>query len=179
MKKLELRQYRRLFFVAGNRQYYDAQLQEQAVKRHFADSSLSELEIMDGDYSRRSGHAAAEAIFPRVREGDCVFLANDRMATGFYRYCYENTISIPDQIGVVGSDDDEAARALYPDLTTIHQLAHNDTGLDGLTYADIVGNQQAHGGQTQCHQQRHQLVGAWLHGNVAERSERSSTRTQF
>lgn len=121
IKTLESRGYKRLHFVTGNKEYYDAQVQLTAIQSAVAAGSLAELHIIEGDYSRRSGYAAAETVTPDVEPGDCVFLANDRMAMGFYRYCYENHISIPDTISVVGSDDDEAATTLFPDLTTIRQ----------------------------------------------------------
>jgi DNA-binding LacI/PurR family transcriptional regulator len=46
------------------------------------------------------------------------------MASGFYRHCYEHGIRIPDQIGVMGCDDEDSSGCLYPDLTTIRQPRH-------------------------------------------------------
>ena len=43
------------------------------------------------------------------------------MASGFYMYCYEHKVIIPDDIGVVGSDNDDSASALYPGLSTVEQ----------------------------------------------------------
>ena len=40
---------------------------------------------------------------------------------GFYRFCYENGVKIPNDIGVIGCDDDDSSGALFPDLTTIRQ----------------------------------------------------------
>ena len=53
------------------------------------------------------GFAAGAAI---MRSGaDAVFFDTDRMAAGFYRYAWENHIRIPDDISVVGFDDDAAS----------------------------------------------------------------------
>ena len=57
------------------------------------------------------------------------------------------------------------------DLAAVHQFAHDETGFDGLAYTHVVCDQQAHRAQPQRHQQRHQLVGARFHGNVAERTK--------
>jgi LacI family transcriptional regulator len=121
MVKLTDRGYSRIFFVSGDMEYHDAVVQKEALSDAVAKSAIGEVITLEGNYSRRSGYAAAKTIIPEAKDGDCVFLANDRMAMGFYRYCYENGVSIPERIGVIGSDDDEAATALYPDLTTIHQ----------------------------------------------------------
>ncbi len=126
LRALEQRDYRRLVYVSGNLDYFDAGIQRRALLKEMESSNIELLKIIDGDYSRRSGYAAAETVMQldsMSEDNDkcCVFLANDRMATGFYRYCNEHGVRIPQQLGVVGSDDDDAARALYPDLTTIRQ----------------------------------------------------------
>ncbi len=116
--------YRRLYFVHGNLQYYDAVAQRRALEDELGERPFESVEILEGDYSRSSGYKAAERILSSSRRDgfkECVFLANDRMATGFYRYCHERGIRIPDRIGVVGSDGDEAATALHPDLCTMLQ----------------------------------------------------------
>lgn len=64
------------------------------------------------------------------------------------------------------------------DFAAIHQFAGDQTGLDGLADTHVVGNQQAHGGQAQRHQQRHGLVAARLHGNIAEGAERAGSGAQ-
>ena len=65
------------------------------------------------------------------------------------------------------------------DFAAVHQFAHDERGFDGLADADVVANQQAHGGQAQRHQQRHQLVGPRLHGDVAEAAEGAGAGAQL
>ena len=50
---------------------------------------------------------------------DAVFFDTDRMATGFYRYAGEHEIRIPEDIRVVGFDDDPVSRLLPPPLSSI------------------------------------------------------------
>ena len=56
-----------------------------------------------------------------------------------------------------------------------HVLPNYETGLNGLANANVIGNQQANRGESQCHQQRHELIRARLHGDVAEAAERPAT----
>jgi LacI family transcriptional regulator len=120
-RSLEKRNYRRIFFVEGDPEYYHAVSLKSAFMEALGKSGLSIAGIVDGDYSRRSGYDAAEKILSMKKQGDCVFFSNDRMASGFYRYCYEHKIIIPDDIGVIGSDNDDSASALYPGLSTVEQ----------------------------------------------------------
>ena len=50
---------------------------------------------------------------------DAVFFDTDRMAAGFYRYAWENQVRIPEDISVVGFDDDSASLILTPPLSTV------------------------------------------------------------
>ena len=50
---------------------------------------------------------------------DAVFFDTDRMAAGFYRYAWENRVRIPEDISVVGFDDDSASLMLTPPLSTV------------------------------------------------------------
>jgi DNA-binding LacI/PurR family transcriptional regulator len=115
--------YRRLYFVTGDMGYHHAIAQRRSLLDVLARTKTRIVlaDELKGNYTRRSGYLAAERICEKSKPGDCVFLSNDRMAMGFYRYCYEKGVRIPTDIGVIGSDNDEAATALYPDLTTIYQ----------------------------------------------------------
>ncbi len=50
---------------------------------------------------------------------DAVFFDTDRMAAGFYRYAWENRLRIPEDISVVGFDDDPVSVMLSPPLSTV------------------------------------------------------------
>jgi LacI family transcriptional regulator len=118
---LRERDCRRLFFVHGDLAFHDARRQVTAVAAETASAGLPLVRTFPGNYSFRSGYGVAAEVLAASRQGDAVFLANDRMAAGFYRWCHERDIAIPGRIRVVGSDDDYAASLLYPPLSTIHQ----------------------------------------------------------
>ncbi len=50
---------------------------------------------------------------------DAVFTDTDRTALGFYRYCYEHGVRIPDDIAVIGFDNDEAGEYACPQLSSV------------------------------------------------------------
>jgi DNA-binding LacI/PurR family transcriptional regulator len=61
--------------------------------------------VVDGDFSYRSGWAAAEMLFSSGRSFDGVFCAADPIAMGFMDYVRQNTsYSIPRDFSVVGFD---------------------------------------------------------------------------
>ena len=50
---------------------------------------------------------------------DAVFFDTDKMALGFLNYAAEHGISIPEQLSVIGFDDDISGQFIYPSLSTV------------------------------------------------------------
>jgi LacI family transcriptional regulator len=61
------------------------------------------------------------------RPPTAIFCSNDRMAVGCYQALKERRLSIPDDISVIGYDDEEVARHLSPQLTSL-VLPHREMG---------------------------------------------------
>ena len=64
-------------------------------------------------------HGYASGAQVMASGADAVFFDTDRMAAGFYRYAWENRVRIPEDISVVGFDDDSASLMLTPPLSTV------------------------------------------------------------
>ena len=88
-----------------------------AMAAHGLDQSLVEF----GDFAPQSGTAAMRRLLERGVPIDALFAANDQMAAGAYSAILEAGLSIPDDIAVVGFDDDSYAKTTAPPLTTVHQ----------------------------------------------------------
>lgn len=77
------------------------------------------IEIVSTDWA---ANAAADSLVPVLRgakERIGIFAVNDAMATGAYAAAARVGLSIPDDVGVVGFDDDPTSRYLTPPLTTV------------------------------------------------------------
>jgi DNA-binding LacI/PurR family transcriptional regulator len=81
-------------------------------------------EILRGDWTPSSGHAAGRRLAARMRAGEdvtAVFLANDQMALGLLAALHEEGFESPEDISVVGFDDLPEAPYFLPPLTTVRQ----------------------------------------------------------
>ncbi|OUE19130.1 HTH-type transcriptional repressor CytR [Clavibacter michiganensis] len=74
-----------------------------------------------GDFSPASGADAMRALLARGEPIDGVFAASDRMAAGVYTALRERGLRVPEDVGVVGFDDDYLAESAVPPLTTVRQ----------------------------------------------------------
>lgn len=68
-----------------------------------------------------AGYEGAKDLLSKNKNLTAVFCANDTIAFGLMRYCNECNISIPDELSVIGFDDDRVASYIRPALTTFRQ----------------------------------------------------------
>lgn len=77
--------------------------------------------IIDGHFTSDGGRLAMEKILATKKSVSAIFFMNDEMAAGAIDLCFENGISIPDDISIFGCDDLDIAKFLHPKLTTLRQ----------------------------------------------------------
>jgi LacI family transcriptional regulator len=77
--------------------------------------------IAEGDFSYRSGIAAAESLLARPDRPTAIFASNDDMAAAAVAVAHRLGIAVPRDLTVCGFDDTEMARTIWPELTTVHQ----------------------------------------------------------
>lgn len=87
-----------------------------------------------GDGSPNAGYQATQRILTLPHQPTALFCGNDRTAMGAYDALREAGLTIPDDMAIVGFDNQEIiASALRPPLTSL-QLPHYDMGRWGVNY---------------------------------------------
>lgn len=89
-------------------------LQEQGLE---LDDALTAL----GDFSIESGERAGRSLLDRPDRPTAIFALNDRMAFGVMRTAREMSLSIPEDLSIIGFDDIPLATFAIPPLTTVRQ----------------------------------------------------------
>lgn len=75
--------------------------------------------VVLGDFTRQSGREAAKQLFRQ--KPTAIFASNDDMALGVIEAAQSQGIAIPDDLSLVGFDDNREARMAQPALTTVRQ----------------------------------------------------------
>ena len=75
--------------------------------------------VFEGNYSYESGYAAIDNLISK--KFTAVFAFNDLMAYGVYNSLEKYNLRIPDDISVVGYDDNFTSSIINPPLTTVYQ----------------------------------------------------------
>ena len=79
--------------------------------------------VVEGDLQQSSGVLAMEMLMARGRPFSAIFAANDQMAFGARLALYRRGIRVPQDISLVGFDDEASTAFMVPPLTTIRQPA--------------------------------------------------------
>jgi LacI family transcriptional regulator len=89
--------------------------------------------VLAGDGLISGGHDRARELLALPNPPTALFCGSDRMAIGAYEALKETGLSIPDDISVIGFDDDPVAGYLEPPLSTI-LVPHEDMGYRAVAH---------------------------------------------
>jgi LacI family transcriptional regulator len=109
--------------------------------------------VVEGNWLPSAGYEATRALMSLSNPPTAIFCANDRMAVGCYEALKELGLHIPDDVSVIGYDDDEVARHLSPQLTTL-VLPHRSMGRwaveKALSFPDAAPRDKYHVVKFEC-----------------------------
>jgi len=77
--------------------------------------------IENGNFSEEGGYEAIQRLFARGLDFTAVYAANDEMALGVYKACKEQGVRIPEDLAVVGVDNNRIGSYIAPSLSTVDQ----------------------------------------------------------
>jgi DNA-binding LacI/PurR family transcriptional regulator len=106
--------------LAGPHRWYAARDRLAGWRAALAERGLNEPPIVEGDWSAASGYAAGRKL-AADSSVTAVFAAGDDMAIGLIRALSEAGRRVPEDVSVVGFDDNPVFAYVTPPLTTARQ----------------------------------------------------------
>ncbi len=80
----------------------------------------ADVQMIESDFSPEGGYESARQLLASKKRFTGLFCANDTMAIGALSCLRQAGISVPEDISVVGYDDDYSAAFSAPGLTSVH-----------------------------------------------------------
>ena len=121
---------RRIAHIAGPAGNLDAEARMAGYMEAMAAAGLPTT-VVDGAFTKSSGHDAGATLAMMEALPDAVFAANDNMAVGAMLALQEAGFRVPENVALVGFDDIPLASLVRPGLTTLKiQIA--ETGRNAL-----------------------------------------------
>lgn len=111
--------------LTGIRRHQDATRRYKGYCQALSDANL-ELNpdlVIEGNFSGQSGVMGVESLLMRGHSFTAMFTANDEMAYGARLALYRKGIRVPEDISIIGFDDQPNSAFLTPPLTTVRQPA--------------------------------------------------------
>lgn len=118
---------RKLGFIQGNPGNPESREREQVFRATLSALGVpvDERLIVPGTFMESSGATAIRILFEQrgvdALELDGIVAANDQMAAGAARELRARGLRVPEDVALVGFDDDDHARSCSPPLTTVAQ----------------------------------------------------------
>ncbi|WML57832.1 LacI family DNA-binding transcriptional regulator [Neobacillus sp. PS2-9] len=117
--------YKKIAIITGPMQYSTGRDRYIGYKRALEDYAISyhdEL-VLEGDFTIESGYELTKEIIESKMKIDAIFISNNSMSLGSYKYIKEQGLKIPQDIALYGFDDPEWADVVDPPLSGITQPA--------------------------------------------------------
>jgi DNA-binding LacI/PurR family transcriptional regulator len=111
----------RIAFISGPPNLKSAEARRRAFQRSMQEIGLTvdESLITDGNHTIESGVVACAQLLALSNRPTAIMCSNDMTALGVMRKAYEEGITIPQDLSVIGFDDIHLAQFVLPALTTV------------------------------------------------------------
>ncbi|MDE2455079.1 MAG: LacI family DNA-binding transcriptional regulator [Burkholderiales bacterium] len=120
------RGHRRIALLEGPARAPDNRQRLEGFREELARHGLAPALVFEGDFSRERGWQVAQELMQRIdrdrppaQRCSAVFCANDRMAMGLTSRLWLGGWRVPEDLSVIGYDDDDFAPFTTPPLSTV------------------------------------------------------------
>jgi LacI family transcriptional regulator len=115
--------HRRIAHISGPVNYPDAVDRKQGFFQALEEAGIEPIPelIFEGTFRRQSGVIAVDMLLSNGISFSAIFAANDQMAFGTRLALHRRGIRVPEDLSLVGFDDEPAAAFMIPPLTTVRQ----------------------------------------------------------
>lgn len=127
--------HRRIAYINGSSTMLASSQRLRGYQRALVDHGLplDQTLVADGEWSLSTAQKLTADLLKRPQRPTAIFCASDRMAIGTYEALIGAGLKIPDDMSVVGFDNDPVAQHLSPSLTTIY-VPHEEMGRNAVAY---------------------------------------------
>lgn len=134
--------YKRIAFMGGFPVSHMVMLRQEGYQRALQEHGLpfDEDLICHSKYTVEAGYDAMDKLFQLPNPPDAVYCHCDDSALGAYKCAVDHNLSVPQDFGVVGFDNDEIAGLPQVELTTVDQLRYQIGKLAAQMIVNMVEN---------------------------------------
>lgn len=135
--------HREIAHITGIMTQPDAIHRQRGYLQALTDAGIDSSEelIYEGSFDSPSGVLAIESLLMRGRSFTAIFAANDATAYGARLGLYRRGIRVPEDVSIVGFDDQMESAFMTPPLTTVKQPAFEMGVIAGQAIVKLLNGQ--------------------------------------
>jgi LacI family purine nucleotide synthesis repressor len=135
--------HKKIAVIEGREGFKSSVERKEGYLQAMMESGLSIIDdyIVSGDYDLESGYSGMNRLLHLVEVPTAVFCFNDTMAIGAIKAVYEQGLSVPDDISVIGFDDSIFSPYITPSLTTVKRSIEKMSMEGAKHLIDYIENQ--------------------------------------
>jgi len=118
--------HRRIAHIAGSKQAASSARRIAGFRDALNAANITDLDgmLQQGDFSMDSGYSVMERLLQLDNPPTAIFAGNDEMAFGAIAAARKHGLSVPEDLSVIGFDDQKTAAFYNPPLTTVNIPRH-------------------------------------------------------
>ncbi len=133
---------RHIGHISGPLSWLEARERKQGwkdtLRRHGL--KLHDASCLEGDWTGESGIELFPRLLQRYPDLDGLFVSNDEMAMGVIRYANANGVRIPEDVAIVGFDNQKESAFLTPSISTVTHPLREMGELAANTMISMIEN---------------------------------------
>ena len=140
-KYLQNKKIKKVTMLSAGKKSINSLDREKIFKKLSKQYKFKITKIVEGNFSKTSGYIKADEFLLDERP-EVIFCANDRMAFGVITRLKEQKINIPDEIKIIGFDNQDLSTLIQPKLTTIENPFFDIGKQAGINLIKIISNKK-------------------------------------
>lgn len=113
--------HRDIAHIAGPNMYLSSRERKEGFQKALAEVHLKPHDIIHGDFKMTSGYQIVSQWIREKHLPTAIFAADDFIALGAMNALVNHGLKVPDDVSIIGYDDQQFASQYVPQLTTVKQ----------------------------------------------------------
>lgn len=136
--------HRQIAHITGIKNHQDSVRRMKGYRRALTEAGvdIDEELIYEGQFDGNSGVMAIQNLLDKSKSFSAIFASNDMMAFGARLALHRRGIRVPDDISIIGFDDQAEAAFVTPPLTTVRQPAQEMGQAAANALIDLINGKE-------------------------------------
>ncbi|WP_297422257.1 LacI family DNA-binding transcriptional regulator [Clostridium sp.] len=134
----------KIALIQGNKEFESTVYRKKGYIKALEDNNIpiNENYIISGRYDLLSGYENMKKLLKLEDKPTAVFCANDDIGVGAMKAVFEEGLSVPEDISIIGFDDSNFCNYVTPPLTSVRKDSLSMSQYGGINLLNLIKNKE-------------------------------------